>query len=359
MPISFARGAPAPECYDLETLGDCARTAIEREGAGVLSYGSGAGYAPLRAWIGEQHGVDPGRVLITNGSLQGFVFLVSHVLRHLTKRVLVERPTYDRPLLLLEQLGADVVPVPMDDEGLDLDALEAALPEGEPSLLYTIPTFQNPTGRTLSTERRRRLVELARERDVLLLEDDPYSLVRFGGEPEPSLFELAGGEGVVYSSSFSKTIAPGLRVGYFVLPESLERAVELAATSTYITPVLPIQATVYELIRRGGFEPNLERMVGLLRARRDAMLGALDAHFPREAEWSRPDGGYFLWLDVPGTRADALLAAAERDGVVFVKGADFGGGPSTVRLAFSFASPEEIETGIERLAALLPAAAAA
>ena len=361
MPISFARGAPAPECLPVEELADCARAAVERDGTTVLSYGPAGGYRPLREWLAERHDVEPERILLTNGSLQGFVLLAAHVLGHGRRRVLVESPSYDRPLLILEELGAEIVPLPVDEDGLDVDAVEAALDEGEPpAFLYTIPTFQNPSGRTLSTERRRRLVEVAAERNLLVLEDDPYGLVRFEGEAPPSLFDLDGGERVVYSSSFSKTIAPGLRVGWYVLPEGLESALEAAATSTYITPVLLAQATVAEFLRRGRFEPNLERVTGLLRARRDAMLDALERHFPAEASWSRPEGGYFLWLELPeGSSAEVLLDAAEDEDVTFVKGSAFGGGPNTARLAFSFASPAEIGEGVERLAALLPAAATA
>jgi DNA-binding transcriptional MocR family regulator len=358
--ISFARGAPAPECLPVADLADCAKAAVERDGTTILSYGPGGGYAPLREWIAERHDVEPGRVLLTNGSLQGFVFLIEYLVAQGKTRVLVESPTYDRPLLILRKLGAEIVPIALDDQGLDPDALERVLGEGpEPALLYTIPTFQNPSGHTLSTERRRRVAELAAERNLLVLEDDPYGLIRFDGEPEPSLFSLDRAGVVAYSSSFSKTIAPGLRVGYFILPDALESALEAAASATYISPALLPQATVHEFVSRGLFEPNIERSSGLLKKRRDAMLAALDRAFPGEAAWSRPDGGYFLWLELPeGTRADALLAAAEREGVAFVKGTDFGGAENTARLAFSFASPEEIETGIERLASLLPAAAA-
>jgi DNA-binding transcriptional MocR family regulator len=350
--ISFARGIPAPECLPTEELADCARAAIERDGDTVLSYGPVGGYAPLRQWIGERHGVDPGRVLVTNGSLQGFVFLAS---RFSGSRVLVESPTYDRPLKILAGLGAEVEALPMDDEGLAPDALESALGRGpKPAFLYTIPTFQNPSGRTLSPERRRRVAELARVHDLLVLEDDPYGLVRFDGEPPPTLFELDGGERVVHSSSFSKTIAPGVRVGYFVLPEGLERELEEVAVSTYITPVLLGQATVYEFLRRGRFEPNLERVRGLLGARRDAMLEALEAELDGAARWSRPDGGYFVWLELPeDVDAGELLGRAEEAGVTFVKGADFGGPASSARLAFSFVSPDDIRDGVRRLAALV------
>jgi 2-aminoadipate transaminase len=349
--ISLARGIPAPECIPVEELADCARAAIERDGTTVLSYGPVGGYQPLREWIAERHGVDPARVLVTNGSLQGIAFLAD---RFAGARVLVERPTYDRPLKLLAARGVDVTAVDMDDEGLDIDALTQALDDGaKPAFLYTIPTFQNPSGRTLNNERRERLVQLARERDLLVLEDDPYGLVRFEGTPVPTLFELDGGERVVYSSSFSKTIAPGLRVGYFILPQALDAELEALAVSTYITPVLLGQATVYQFLRRGNLDSNVARVCDLLRARRDAMLDALEQELP-SATWSRPQGGYFVWLELPHE-------VEEVPGVAFVKGTDFGGAPNTARLAFSYVSPDEIREGVRRLSATTagPSAAAA
>jgi 2-aminoadipate transaminase len=348
--ISFARGIPAPECLPVDELADCARAAIERDGKTILSYGASSGYGPLREWIAARHEVDPARVFITNGSLQGFVLLAQRLA--VGKRVLVEQPTYDRPLKILRELGADVVGLHCDDEGLDPDALEAALKDGEkPAFVYLIPTFQNPSGRTLSEERRVRIAELAREHDVLVLEDDPYSLVRFEGEPLPSVFELSGGE-IAYSSSFSKTIAPGLRVGWFVLPEPLAREIELAANGTYIGPVLLGQAAAHEFVTRGLFEPNLERVRELLGKRRDAMLAALDRELP-ELEITRAEGGYFLWAELGGVDATELLARAEAAGVTFVKGTDFDGAPDTLRLAYSFVSVEEIAEGVSRLAAAL------
>ena len=350
--ISFARGVPAPECLPVDELADCARVAIERDGAAALLYGHTLGYQPLREWIAEHHDVDPARVVVTNGSLQAFHFVLGTLGEG--RRIVVERPTYDRPRKVL----SDFDEVAVDDEGLDVDGLERLLAGVGPAFLYTIPTFQNPSGVTLSGERRSRLAELAADGTLLVFEDDPYGLVRFEGELLPSVFGLAGGRNVVYSSSFSKTIAPGLRVGYVLVPEGVGPELEDLVASTYITPALVSQAIVLEFLRRGLFEPNLERVCGLLRARRDAMLDTLERELGGRARWSHPAGGYFLWLELGETDAAELLGRASQAGVTFVPGVDFGGGPSSARLAFSFASPAEIEEGVARLATLVGSPAA-
>jgi len=355
--ISFARGVPAPECLPVEELADCARAVIERDGATILNYGPAGGYGPLREWIGDRHGVEPGRVLVTNGSLQGLNLLLERFAPG--ARILVEAPTYDRPLKIAARLGVHVTAIPQDGDGLDVDALERELDrDPSPAFLYVLPTFQNPSGRTLPLDRRLRLVELARERSLTVLEDDPYGLVRYEGEPSPSLFELDEGERILFTSSFSKVIAPGARVGYAVLPSALAADLESTAVNVYLTPVLPTQATVFEFLRRGRLQPNLERVRGLLRERRDAMFEALERELGSEASWSRPEGGYFLWLEVPGVDTSRLLADAEAAGVTFVAGSDFypGGadrGRSAARLAFSFASPAEVGEGVSRLAEVL------
>jgi DNA-binding transcriptional MocR family regulator len=251
----------------------------------------------------------------------------------------------------------------MDDEGLDPDALEAELrrDSAPPSFLYTIPTFQNPSGRSLSTERRRRIVEIAVAHRLAVLEDDPYGLVRFEGDAQPSLHDLEGGELVSYTSSFSKTAAPGLRTGYFVLPADTAAAFEERAVSTYISPPFLAQAIIFEFIARGHFEPNLAHVCEELRARRDAMTSALGQSFPAGSSWSRPQGGYFVWVELPDdVMAAELLARAEPAGVAFVRGEDFfprgsGLGRSSARLAFSYESPARIVEGVERLAALVNA----
>lgn len=361
-PISFARGAPAPSLIPAAELADCAHAVAVREGASVFAYGPGAGYGPLREWVAARHEADPARVVLTIGGLLGFALYLEEALARRPGRVLVEAPTYDRPLKLLARRGVEVVALAMDDEGLDPDALDRELRRdpAPPSFLYTIPTFQNPSGRTLSLERRRALVEIVSGHGLAVLEDDPYGLVRFEGSAPPSLHVLEGGSLVTYTSSFSKTVAPGLRTGYFVLPQADAAGYEERAASTYISPPFLLQATISEFVERGRFEPNLERVREDLGTRRDAMLGALAGTFPNGVAWSRPEGGYFLWLTLAdGSDGNALATRAAEAGVAIVRGQDFfpassdASLPSAARLAFSYEPPERIVEGIERLAGVL------
>ncbi|HEU0304609.1 MAG TPA: PLP-dependent aminotransferase family protein [Gaiellaceae bacterium] len=351
--ISFARGVPAPECLPVAELADCARTVLERDGETALNYGPAAGYGPLREWLAERHGVSPAEILVLNGSLQGLDLLLGRYGSE--RRVLVEAPTYDRVLHAAARRGLDIGAVPHDEEGIDPDALERELArDRRPALLYLLPTFQNPSGRTISVERRRRVLELAEAHGTVVVEDDPYRLVRFDGEDVASLHELPGGERVVYSSSLSKIVAPGLRVGYLVAPAGLASELERAAASTYLAPAFSTQAIAFEFLRRGLLEANVERVRGLLRLRRDAMLAALERELP-DAAWNVPAGGYFLWLELPdGLGARDVLSSASEAGVTFVPGDDFFLSPhedsGAARLAFSFASPEEIGEGVARLA---------
>ena len=353
--ISFARGVPAPECLPEEELADCARTVLERDGKTILSYGSAAGYTPLRELIAEWFKVHPYQVMLTNGALQGFVLLAQHYGRGQT--VFVESPTYDRPLKILLESGMSIVAMSCDADGLvPQEVADNLRMQQKPAFIYTIPTFQNPSGRTIPEARRREIVAIASAHNVPILEDDPYGLIRFEGEAPPAMFDIDR-DSVIYTSSFSKTIAPGLRVGWYILPNELAGDVIERANGTYITPVLLGQATVFEFLRRGSFAPNLARVNGLLKLRRDAMLASLEKHF-QGSTWSRPEGGYFIWLELPvGMNAKRVLERAE--GVTAVVGTDFGGNYNTMRLAFSFVSPEEIEVGIERLAAAVAAEAEA
>lgn len=357
--ISFARGMPGPDLLPIGEFADCARAALERDGAVALNYGPPGGYPPLREWIAERHGVDPARVVVTNGSLQGFSFVARHLVKG-GSRFLVEAPCYDRSLSILRRIGAEAEQIELAEDGLDLDALAAVLRAGD--VVYTIPTFQNPSGRTLSRENRTRLVELARDAGALIFEDDPYGELRFDGEPLPRLFELANGEGVLFLSSFSKTVAPGIRTGYVILPPDLVPEIEALVLEHYVSPAIFVEAALYDFVTSGRYEPNLARVREGLRIRRDAMMGTLERELGESATWSQPEGGYFLWLDLPaGVRGDMLLARAGEEDVTFIKGADFflyGGGDEAARLAFSFATAPEIEDGIGRLGRLVRDAAA-
>jgi 2-aminoadipate transaminase len=355
--ISFARGNPSPDILPVEALADCAQAALGREGRTILNYGPAFGYGPLREWLASEHGVEASRIIVSTGSLQGFNFVVRHVFGE-GGRAVVEAPSYDRTIKALRYLHADIDTVRLDDDGLDLNRLEAILAEHpKPGLFYTIPTFQNPSGRTLGLEQRHALAELAQAGKILLFEDDPYRLVRYEGEELPTMFELAGGENVVFSSSFSKTGAPGLRVGYVILPPGMVKAVEDIAAQTYVGPPLLPQAMLFEFIDRGLFDTNLVFVCDALRARRDAMLETLEAEMPEGSRWSRPAGGYFLWLDLPpGVDCQTVDAKVREAGVMIVKGTDFyasEGGEESVRLAFSFVSVDEIRDGVRRLASIV------
>jgi 2-aminoadipate transaminase len=350
---------PGPDLLPIEEFADCAAAALQRDGATALNYGPPGGYPPLREWIAERHGIEPGRVVVTNGSLQGFSFVARHLVKG-GSRFFVEAPCYDRSLSILRRIGAEVEQIELADDGLDVDALAEALRAGD--VVYTIPTFQNPSGRTLSRENRFRLVELARERGALIFEDDPYGELRFDGEPLPRLLEICDGEGVVFLSSFSKTVAPGIRTGYVILPEELVPEIEALVLEHYVSPAIFVEAALFEFVTSGRYEPNLARVREGLRMRRDAMTAALERELGGSASWSQPEGGYFLWLDLPaGVRGEELLGRAAEEDVTFIKGTDFffhGGGEEAARLAYSFATAPEIEEGIGRLGRLVREASA-
>jgi DNA-binding transcriptional MocR family regulator len=359
-PISFARGAPAPEALNGDLVAACAAEALAADHVRLLSYGTGHGYPPLREWLSERHGVGPERVFVTNGSLQGFVFLLESLLER-GDRVAVEAPTYDRALLQLRLHGMEALPVPMEADGMAVDALEAACAAGRaPRLLYTIPNFQNPSGATLGLEKRRALVELAERYEFLILEDDPYGALRFEGEALPGLFELAGPERVIFTSSFSKTVAPGLRVGFLVAPDPVAGRLAAAASRTYISPALLAQGAVHRICAGGSLQPNIDRVTDLMRVRRDAMVDGL-RHMPPGTECTPPQGGFFCWLQLPdGLSADELFDPAAAEGIAYVKGSDcfLSGGERTLRLAYSGVSPDEIAEGMERLGSVFSRAAA-
>lgn len=359
--ISFARGIPSPDMFPIEALAESARRAVENDGRVALNYGPPAGFAPLREWLGARHNVAPERVLVTPGSMIALNFVVTHAFRD-GGTAIVEAPTYDRMLLALAAAGAGVVTVDNTAGGLDLNRLrELAAGNPKPKLLYLLPTFQNPTGRTLTLEQRRALVTVALEHELLVFEDDPYGLLRIEGEPQPYVHELlreAGGDHLaVFASSFSKSVAPGLRVGYLVLPETLVAPIEAIAMRTYVSPPLLPQAQLLDFVTSDAFGPHLESLASFLGPRRDALLERLEADLSGLARWTRPEGGYFLWLDLPReVDTEELNAAATAVGVSFVPGTGFfggGRGGNTARLSFSYPSVDEIREGARRLTELV------
>jgi DNA-binding transcriptional MocR family regulator len=349
--ISFARGAPSVDIVDLDGIRTAADRAFVNDPAGVAGYGTSVGYKPLRAWIAQHHGVAPERVLVTNGSMQADAFLFEALVRE-GDTVIVERPTYDRTLGSLVKRGADVRMVELEPDGLDVAALGRLLDAGaEPTLAHVIPNFQNPAGYTLSAAKRGRLLELAREHGFIVFEDDPYVALRFSGEQLPTMLSMDG-ESVVYASSFSKTVCPGIRVGYLVGPEDLIARIAKLATGTYISPNMVAQAIVYEFCASGALDRSIETVKAALSERVAVLCDSLRSELP-QAQFVKPDGGYFLWVRMPdGTDVDALRTAAAARGVEFVKGSDFvlEGCESEFRLAYSGVTPPEIEQGVKRLA---------
>jgi 2-aminoadipate transaminase len=352
MPISFARGAPSLDIMPAEQVRESADRVLRDDPGGALSYGPGSGYPPLRDWIAGHHGVLPERVMVTNGSLEAGIMLFRHLVGP-GKRAIVEAPTYDRTLLALRQLGAAVTAVPLEDDGIDVGALAHEVTSGAvPELLHTIPNFHNPAGCTLAPAKRTRVLELAAEHGFMVFEDDPYGELRFEGEDFPTMLSRDTSQSVVFASSFSKTISPGVRVGYLIGPEDLIAALTKVAVNTYISPNVLSQAIVYEFCRSGEIERSIATVKRALRERRDAVAEGLRANIGEEARFVLPEGGYFLWVELPeevDTRA--LLEAAKERGVTFVAGGDFfaEGGDNTLRLAYSAVTPEEATEGTRLL----------
>jgi 2-aminoadipate transaminase len=350
-PISFARGAPSLDIVDVEGLKEAAQAAFTADPAGMTAYGTSVGYLPLRAWIAEKHGVAPENVIVTNGSMQADAFLFDALVNG-GDTVVVELPTYDRTLLSLRNRGADVRMVELEPDGIDVAALERILVAGaRPKLAHIIPNFQNPAGHTLSQAKRERLLELAREYDFMVFEDDPYVELRFTGEPLPTMYSMDS-EHVVYASSFSKTVAPGIRVGYLVGPRPVIAQIQGLATNTYISPNMVAQGIVNQFARSGAIDHSIETVKNALRDRVDTLAAALERELPA-ARFLKPEGGYFMWVELPrGTDVDALFDAAAERNVQFVKGKDFvlEGYESSLRLAYSGVTPAEIDEGISRLA---------
>src|SRR5580704_8379880 len=320
--ISFARGAPSLDIVDVEGLREAAVRAFANDAAGTTAYGTAVGYPRLRAWIAQQHDVPVEQVLVTNGSMQADAFLFEELV-HEGDDVVVERPTYDRTLLSLRERGARVHQVELLSDGIDTEALEQLLSGTDseqasgrlrPKLAHIIPNFQNPAGYTLSPAKRRQLLALAAKHDFLIFEDDPYVSLRISGEMLPTMLSLDP-ERVVYASSFSKTVCPGIRVGYLVGPPQLIASIAKLATNTYISPNMVAQSIVYEFCASGAIERSIETVKAALAERAQALANALRSELA-DAEFVVPQGGYFMWVTLPeGTDVSALFDAAAERGV--------------------------------------------
>ena len=353
--ISFARGAPSADILPHEAVRDAAAIALAEDWELALSYGTGSGHAGLCEWIAERHGgLDASQVMVANGSLEAAAMLFGHLLEP-GDRVVVEQPSYDRTLLLLQRAGVELVPVPLEADGLDVEVLEAALSDGPVKLAHVIPNFHNPAGCTLSAEKRARVVGLAAEHGFWVFEDDPYRELPFEGEALETMLSIDRAERVIHASSFSKTVSPGVRVGYLAGPAGEIAKLAKRANETYISPNMLAEAVVLELCRSGALDRNIEFVKGALRDRRDALVEALREQIP-EAEFVVPGGGYFLWLDLAeGVDTPTLLAEAKGEGVAFVAGPDFmiEGGANSLRLSFASVPPERIPEGVARIARAL------
>jgi 2-aminoadipate transaminase len=370
--LSFAGGLPAPEVFPLAEVEAAVHRVLADHGPSALQYSTTEGYLPLRELLVRhmvRYGihVTPENVLITSGSQQA-LDLIGKLLLNPGDRVLTEEPTFLGAIQAFTAYQAGFMTVPIDDEGLRVDFLEEALRSG-PKFMYVLPNFQNPGGVTLSLERRRRLVELASRYGTPIVEDDPYGQLRYEGHHLPPLVKVdaefhgcANGErafrgAVLYLGTLSKTLAPGLRLGWVVAPtEVIGKLVQLKQGTDLHTSTFT-QMIAHE-VARGGF---LDRHVRVIRKvygdRREAMLRALTAHFPPGVRWTKPQGGLFLWVTLPeGLDSAELLQEALKEKVAFVPGAPFfpnGGGASTFRLNFSYCNPQKIEEGIRRLGGVL------
>ncbi len=363
--ISLAGGLPAPELFPVDEYRRAFEWVLETDGAAALQYGTTEGYRPLRDLLATRLGGFGIRctrddILITNGSQQA-LDLIGKVFLDPGDKVALENPSYLGAIQAYNQYQPDYALVPMDDDGMRVDELERLLDEDASSrsprrikFIYALPNFQNPTGRSLSLERRHQLVQLAGRFGVPIVEDDPYGELIFEGDPLPTLKSLDTEGLVIYLGTFSKLMAPGFRIGWVVAgPQALELLVHAKQPSDLHTGTASQMASYY-VAKADGFLPkHIEQLRELYRERRDVMLGAIEEHFPPEARYTRPRGGLFVWAELPDhidTRE--LLVEAVQERVAFVPGQGFhpdGSGSNTMRLNFSNVAPDALREGIRRL----------
>jgi 2-aminoadipate transaminase len=365
--ISFAGGLPAPEVFPVKQVTEAVDTLMKEMPNQALQYSTTEGYRPLRELLARNMSrpginITPDNIQITSGSQQA-LDLLGKLFIDPGDRILVEQPTYLGALQAWNAYEADYVTVPADEHGMVVDALEQALQQ-RPKFIYLVPNFNNPSGVTLSLERRKQLLEVADQAGVPIVEDDPYGQLRFAGEPLPSLLTLDarnlmashnGYDGnVVYLSTFSKILAPGLRLAWVVAPAAVLRKIVQAKQGADLQSSTFGQMLVYEVAREGFLDVHIEIIRKTYRERRDAMLQAMQDFMPAGVHWNKPEGGMFLWCTVPaGMSTTKLLEACVEKKVAFVPGNSFypcGGGENTMRLNFSNARPDMIREGIARLA---------
>ncbi|MDP9376650.1 MAG: PLP-dependent aminotransferase family protein [Actinomycetota bacterium] len=360
--ISLAGGLPDTRTFDSTTFASVMAHIAEAECARALQYGPTEGHADVRKHIvaimdEEGMRVEEDEVLVTTGGQQ-VIDLVCKTLIDPGDVIVAEAPTYPGAVPTFCSYQADVVQIELDDEGMRIDVLEQQLEildaQGRaPKFIYTIPSFQNPGGVSMSLERRRRLVEIASERELLVLEDNPYGLLRFEGEPLPTLFSLDGGQFVIYLGTFSKILSPGVRLGWSVAPRPVSAKMNLGKQAVDLCSASLTQRFVNGYFETGEWRGYLDLLIGVYRRRRDVMFEALEEHFPDGATWTRPQGGLFVWATLPDyIDTTDLLARALRDNVAFVPGRAAyldGRGGSSMRLNFSGVDEADIREGVRRI----------
>ena len=348
--ISFTRGVPATESFAIEKIQKCAQEVLRQDGDCLLQYGKGGGYQPLREWIAGQYGVSTDQVLIGQGSLQLLDMLVRVYLKP-SDHVFLEQPTYDRVLNIFRRSGVGLQGIFLKNGLLDFADFESKLQNGiVPEFFYLIPDFQNPSGAVMPLNDRKRLIELAKSYHFHIIEDGPYRELRYYGENLPSFFEMAP-ENVIFMSSFSKLIGPGLRVGFMILPDEMALKVTEFAEDTYINASYLNQAIVLEFINRDWLDENLEDLKTLYRPRLDAILSALAQEFGGNAAWIKPEGGFFVGLNLSGDRKAPDAQIADQAGVALSDSRGFflANGEQFIRLPFCALTSDQLREGIRRL----------
>ena len=351
--IAFIRGIPPVESFPKEKLIECSKNAILNHGDLILQYAGAAGYDPLRQWIADRHQVDLNGVILGQGSLQLLDFFIHSCLKP-GDLVYVEQPTYDRALTLFKRAGMQVKGFNLINGVIDLEAVEDSLNTGElPKAFYVIPDFQNPSGALMPLDQRQKLLGFAKRYDFLVIEDGPYRHLRYSGETVPSFFEQDRGH-VLHMSSFSKIISPGLRVGYMAAPETIISNVRQYAEDSCINSSYLNQAVIYEFIFNGWLDSHIESLITLYRIRLNAMLDSLDEFIGNKGEWLKPQGGFFVGLTFDKNVGVPDAQSCKAAGIALSNSQGFfiGGGENFLRLPFCALSPEEIQTGIQRLAQL-------